>query len=543
MPPSGGKETAIPQGVADRISGKQMQQSLDPLQGWFGPGRPVQPVAPETRGRAFDYATGYNLTSKPRAHEPVTFEVLRGLADNFDLLRLVIETRKDQMSKLRWGAQYRKPFGGQIRPKADAVCEEIEKFFRSPDKEHTWATWMRLLLEEIFVIDAPAIYLRPDRGGGVYGAEILDGATIRRIIDETGRTPLPPAPAYQQVLKGLPASEFTREELIYRPRNPRAHKLYGLSPVEQVITTVNIAIRRQISQLSFFTEGNIPEAIIGVPPEWTPDQIRDFQMYWDTLLEGNIAQRRHAKFVPGGIAVQFTRSEQGLLDQFDEWLARIICYCFSLPPLPFVKMQNRSTAETAYDSAIEDGLQPLMEWVKDLMDELIRRIFKRDDIEFVWEDFRQLKPLEQANLDLLYVQHGAKSLDEWRISLGADPVGIGPALYGQGPMGMIFLEDIARAKASGQSSLPMPDPMMGGDPSMMGGDPLAGIPPEAAEAAGIEGDEDDSFDPPEMLPDEAEARARGLARAADRARRAKVHPKVAAVLRDAERRLHGPDYP
>ena len=41
--------------------------------------------------------------------------------------------------------------------------------------------------------------------------------------------------------------------------------------------TVNIALRRQLWQLDYFTEGSIPDALIGVPQGWTPDQIKQFQ--------------------------------------------------------------------------------------------------------------------------------------------------------------------------------------------------------------------------------------------------------------------------
>ena len=74
---------------------------------------------------------------------------------------------------------------------------------------------------------------------------------------------MPPATAYQQVLKGMPAVDYTRDELIYLPRNPRTHKIYGYSPVEQIVMTVNIALRRALHQLQFYTEGNIPESLIG----------------------------------------------------------------------------------------------------------------------------------------------------------------------------------------------------------------------------------------------------------------------------------------
>ena len=32
--------------------------------------------------------------------------------------------------------------------------------------------------------------------------------------------------------------------------------------------TVNIALRRQLWQLDYFTEGSIPDALIGVPQSW-----------------------------------------------------------------------------------------------------------------------------------------------------------------------------------------------------------------------------------------------------------------------------------
>jgi hypothetical protein len=42
--------------------------------GWFGPLPPMHPVAPaEVAGRTWDYIPGYNLSTQPRAYEPVKF--------------------------------------------------------------------------------------------------------------------------------------------------------------------------------------------------------------------------------------------------------------------------------------------------------------------------------------------------------------------------------------------------------------------------------------------------------------------------------------
>jgi hypothetical protein len=99
--------------------------------------------------------------------------------------------------------------------------------------------------------------------------------------------------------------------------------------IELKFGDVNIALRRQLWQLDYFTEGSIPDALIGVPQGWTPDQIKQFQDYWDTEFAGDLAKRRRAKFVPGETAAKVVQTKEPQhKDDFDEWLARIICYAF-----------------------------------------------------------------------------------------------------------------------------------------------------------------------------------------------------------------------
>jgi hypothetical protein len=402
----------ITQGVRWALSGK------DPTT-FFGPGQPLQPQAQEVaRGRQFDFPVGFNQVPTPRSTEGVTFAQMRNLADGYDLLRLVIETRKDQVEALEWSV---KPKDEKAKP--DDRCKQVADLLASPDKEHPWSLWLRMLLEEVFVIDAPAIYPRMTRGGGVYSLDLVDGATIKRVLDLQGRTPVPPDPAYQQILKGLPAVDYSRDELIYMPRNPRVNRVYGYSPVEQIIMTVNIALRRQISQLQYYTEGNIPEALIGVPEDWTPDQIKQFQEYWDSLLEGNTAARRHAKFVPGGMEPTFTRGEGGgLKDEMDEWLARIVCFAFSVNPTPFIKQQNRATADNAAEQAWTEGLVPLMKYLKGVFDLIVQKFLGFDDLQFAWTDSEEVDPLTRAEIDKIYLDGKVLHPDEVREGLGKDPL-------------------------------------------------------------------------------------------------------------------------
>lgn len=460
---------------------------------WFGPLDPMAPIAPPAvAGRAWDFPAGYNLISRPRAYEPISFQDLRNLAETCDVMRLVIETRKDQLERIPWSI---KPKGEhpEVDPETDSRIPLLRAFFENPDGEHGWGRWLRMLLEDLFVLDAPALYKERSRGGQVIALHVLDGSTIKRVIDDWGRTPMPYVddagvevvpPAYQQQLKGFPAVNYAADEICYQPRNVRPHKVYGYSPVEQVIMTVNITLRRQISTLQYYTEGNIPEALIGVPDQWTPEQIVSFQRAWDEMMEGNTAQKRHAKFVPGGVAKGYTPTrEPELKSPHDEWLARVVCFAFSIPPTPFVMQVNRATAQSAAEVAQEEGLEPILLWVKGLIDSIIRDDFGIDDLEFSFADDVEVDPTKQAEVHDKRLAGGVMTLDEIRDELGLPAYGI--AGVTDKPM-VKTASGYKLIDAEGVKNQPPPDlsSAAGGDGGGAGGggpggpdDPARGAPP------------------------------------------------------------------
>lgn len=417
-------KTPIDQSLVARVSGALRYAVTGQFpESWFGPGQTMNPVAPpaDVEGRRFDFPVAFNQRYTPRAEEAVSFLQMRQLADSCDILRLVIETRKDQMSKLKWKIapiDEKKPI--------DKRCDEVTTFLRMPDKEHTWDDWLRMVLEDLFVIDAPAIYPRRTNGDQLYSIEPIDGSTIKRVLDQYGRTPLPPLQAYQQVLKGMPAIDYTRDELIYKPRNPRTHKIYGYSPVEQIIVTVNIALRRTIHLLEYYRSGSVPDALVSVPQEWNPDQIKMFQGFWDDLVSGDSAERRQMKFIPHGVNYIPTKAEV-LKDEFDEWLARIVCFAFSIAPTPFIKANNRATAQTSHEQSITEGIVPLQNWLKSLMDSVIQRpdLLNAPDLHFMWDEEEATDPQVQATIQDTRIRNGSATINEVRAENGDEPLADG----------------------------------------------------------------------------------------------------------------------
>lgn len=409
-------EARVSGAIAPR--GSKPEGFADEWDAWFGPQAPLDPMAPVgTEGRRFDYQTGSNMNYTPRREQsetPITFDVLRRIAEpaagGLDLLRLAIETRKDQMAAQQWTIQGRGKLEGGARAAA------IEQRLRRPDGVTPFQQWQRMLVEDQLVLDAMVVYYNP--GGPEILAEPVDGGTIKRLLDGSGRVPRPPLPAYQQVIKGVPAVNYTLEEMTYWIRNPRTNRVYGCSPVEQVIGIVNLALRRQLHVTQYFTEGNVPEVLIGVPEGWGPDQIRDFQGWWDGLLEGDTGQRRHAKFVPGGMEPYPTKDPE-LKGELDDWLSRIICYAFSLPPESLVRAVNRATAQTSKESSQETGLEPFKTTWKDFMDEVLERAFQAPDLEFRYSEEEIGDPAVKATVLSTYV--GKKpilTVDEARDELG-----------------------------------------------------------------------------------------------------------------------------
>ena len=219
------------------------------------------------------------------------------------MLRAVIETRKDQVAALNWSVRLRR---GAPQGDAKAIPGALA-FLARPNRIHGFEAWLRMLLEDLLVIDAATIYPRLSRDGALHSLAVIDGATIFPLIGQDGRAPDAPDPAYQQILHGVPAADFTRDELLYLPRNTRAHRLYGMSPVEQIALTINIALRRDAATLEYYNSGSMPDAFATLPKEWTMDQVRQFQDYFESILSGNLARRRMLKFMPAALRLRPTR--------------------------------------------------------------------------------------------------------------------------------------------------------------------------------------------------------------------------------------------
>ena len=466
------------------------------LAGGFNPSVPAAPSAldPATQGtvipRRWQYPVGYNLPSGPGSTKLVDFKTLRNLADVYDVLRRCLEIRKEEIAEIGWEITSREP--GDTPDKDD--LKVLTAFFERPDpiRGWYWDDWIKAALEEVFVVDALSVYPHQTwgRGKGALGSdlfalEVLAGDTIKPLVDIRGARPMPPNPAYQQFLYGIPRTElaadvqaaqqgqpraladtaqnaiqarFTASELYYRPYHPRAWTLYGFSNVEQIIININLALKRQQWHTSYFTDGAIPALILHAPEEWDARQIREYEEGWNSLLASDMGWKQRAKVAPGLKGVDLLKPALDVHDMsFDEWLARVTCLGCDVMPgeiglEPKGVIGGAGQVEGEERATYRKSLRPVLSWLRVLLNEVLRVWFQRPDLQFRFVFGEAENRLQRAQEDQLLIDAGVKTQDEARIERGLDPypegLGARPVLITrQGPIRLEDVDAISKAAA------------------------------------------------------------------------------------------------
>lgn len=196
---------------------------------WLGPLQPLAPFAPQGTGwRTWDYPVGINIRYQPRQEGPVPligFEELRFFSRNVDICRIIIENRKQQFQRQNWQFMLKDGDPDETDPR----IEMLNRMFEEPDPVGgvSFSNWMGLLLEEMLTIDAPCVFIQRGKDGKPVAFRHVDGSTIKILVNLDGSIPMPPSPAYQQIVKGVPIVDLDRSQLFYAPRNLRPDFLYG----------------------------------------------------------------------------------------------------------------------------------------------------------------------------------------------------------------------------------------------------------------------------------------------------------------------------
>jgi len=401
--------------------------------GWNGPGEAPAPNVPEgSDTRGWPYPVLWNSSGDARSSKAretsggVSFPDFETLSKQVHV-RAAAETVKNTQCKKEWVFSLRplpgeQPMDVAARAAGDQRLVEIATFFERPDGEHDLPEWVRLLLEDLLINDAPTAYNIRRNNGKPYEIEIFSGATIKPLLAPDGRLPRgPEQEAYQQWLYGQAGEKFTRAEMIYAPRNPRPGKAYGCGPVEQLLFHINLALRKDLQRLATYTEGNIPAGMLPMPSTWSSKEIAQWFAEFNLFVKGIPSEL--AKFIPipGGTGTPIFPALESVKDQWEESWIRLVCFGFDIPVQALVKEMNRATAEVGRDSAMQDGQAGYTDWVRRFLNRVIRDWFGYPDIIAIPKIEADVEAKTQADIDHLEILDGTLQVNEKRQRMGRPP--------------------------------------------------------------------------------------------------------------------------
>jgi Phage portal protein len=449
------------------------------LTGAFGPLMPITPVGIDEPGpgqdrpepRRWQYPVGWNMPMGMPGTEGLKladFQTLRLYADLYSVARACIQLRKDEVLGIGWDIgptdDAAKAMRGDAKAMADFGARRAEavKFFQRPDPNYTdFTSWFDAILEDMFVIDAIAIYLHPSRlpGKGLFGTslgglDVLDGSLIRPLVDLRGSRPAPPNPAFQWYEYGIPrvdlmsmlsqqdvkelgppVKQYAGDQLMYLVRNPRTWTVYGQAPIERCVIPVITGLRKQQWAMDFFQEGSIPGVYISPgDANMTPNQIREIQ---DALnaIAGDIAYKHKVIMLPANSRVD-PQKPPDLADQSDEVIMTQVTMAFGVMPMelgisPRVSATQSTGAANQMAKMSQDvqerkALKPDLLWFKSaLFDRILQDLCGQKDMEWKWDGLEEDQDLDTlTNLLVTQIGAGLSSIDEARIEMGRLPWGL-----------------------------------------------------------------------------------------------------------------------
>jgi len=472
----------------------------------FGPAtpllpRPVDPNGPWGRPepRRTEYPIAWNL--QLTQHRAVPFELLKAAADQCDVVRRCIDIRKNALQEQDWDIALtatataalmaaddtvKSPQKAQSigRQKFSGVIDRIRDFLEEPDVQNGehWSAWLGNLLEEHMVWDALSVYPVFDtvgsmvRGGMPRAFRILDGSTIKPLLDEYGNRPLPPYPAFQQILYGFPRgefvaapdpdAEFSADQLFYAPRDLRSSACwpYGSSPTEKSLPAADLWMRRQQWLAAEYDAGVIGRANVIVDQTFTEADRQQQESELNARMSGNTKQRQQYKLWPK-VEFDYPPSiEQRYKTDYDEFLIKQIGSKFAVMPTQLGIVPNaygvlgRGTEPGEQDISETLGDGPLEEWVIDVVNALCRRYLgmpKELTLTFTGGGIDEDAQV-RAETNQVKLFSGQKTLNDIRAEEG-------DSLYEFPEADMPFINTASGPDFLEGASIPDPVPVMGPD--------------------------------------------------------------------------------
>jgi len=406
----------------------------------------------------YDYTSSMGMWKEKRSG--VNWDTLRTIVEKNPIVSAIVNTRINQVSSFSSPARMQDAVGNdglgykivhkdknkKLSASEEQTVIELEDYIwysGIPDTYNIYDrdnfdSWLRKTVRDTLTFDAAVTELVPTRRGMIAEYHAIDPATIRLAITKQDISSAEER-AFVQVLNGQIVTEFEAREVMYGIRNPTTsmrNNGYGVSEIEQLISTVTNIFNAMSHNAMFFRNGAAVKGLINIKPSSKgggapANQLDSFKRAWGTMVNGTqnawktpILQSEGVEFVNMGS----TNREMEFSNYLD-FLVKLTCAVFSIDPgeINFYMQSGggnsifESNQENKLKTSKDKGLRPLLSAISRWINQfIIHRIAPDFYFSFTGIDSKDEKEI----IELRKEEVGAyKTVDEVREEAGLKPLG------------------------------------------------------------------------------------------------------------------------
>lgn len=416
-----------------RRDGKKKSYILDPLE--------------------FNQNFGYK--DKPFSLSYIT---LRRMAKT-PIINAIIKTRKNQIADFAEPQADRYSTGFVIRkkrrlgePERDNTLEEwrrieeIQNIILNCGVQDSWnnddfETFIRKVVDDSLTYDQMTFEVVNDRRGQLYEFFATDASTYR-IADSYDDDEYEGAereminghyPSFVQIYQGNVKADFYPWELCFGVRNPSTalHSVgYGISELEELVTTVTSMLWADEYNKRFFSQGSAPKGLLRVKGQVNEKQLQAFRQEWLSMVSG-VQQSWKTPIVDADIDwIDLQKSNRDM--EYNAWLEYLIklsCAIYAIDPneigfnistTPGTKSLFESNNEGQLKHSKDKGLYPLLKFIQRKLNKyIINRI--DPNYEFCFVGLNGMTIQEELDVEIKKLSN-FQTVNEIRKKYSLDPV-------------------------------------------------------------------------------------------------------------------------
>ncbi len=358
-------------------------------------------------------------------------KILRNIANESEILRSVIDMKKNQISKFEYNIINSKNV--KDNNNLNKRREKYIDFFNSFNKIDDFSVLIRKMTEEICVVDRIALEPIYSMDGKIEYFNLIDAMTIKLIIDGTGRLNICSKEredfyfnnpmervliedcAYQQIINGQVVKNFTYNQLIVKNFDQLiSNPLHTNSLVNKCLKAATISMMKDVDIVKYMKDGNLSNILIGTDTtkDYTPSQLEQYQEF----MNKDLRKKNILKIIPWKLDLFETKRIE-MKTELDDFIARRICATFGVSPQSFVNDSNRSTAQVASKNEIEYA-KTFLSFFENLFNLILTKYFNETELKFSFSLNQEVDEKTKAQIYDIYIKNNVMKINEVRVSLG-----------------------------------------------------------------------------------------------------------------------------